>query len=223
MKLITGFSDKQFKTLVESVDNGEKRYYIEGIFMQADVKNKNQRIYPKSILEEAVGAYNENKVLKKCAWGELNHPDRPNVDLNHVSHRITELKWDGNDVWGKAMILDTPTGQIVQGLLKGDGLLGVSSRGVGSVTENSKRETVVESGYILNCVDIVADPSAPSAFVNGILEGFEFKLVGDGDFVKTALLNERLEDTKKIIKRTSKSDLVKVQTKLFEEFLRSIS
>jgi Prohead core protein serine protease len=174
MKLISEFSDNQLEVevLTES-STGKKSYAIEGIFAQAEAKNRNGRFYPKGIMEAAVDKYSKDQVATGRAVGELNHPDGPTINLDKVSHRITELKWQGNNVVGKATILSTPMGEVVKGLLDGGVRLGVSTRGMGSLEQ---RESVmyVKDDFILNTIDIVQDPSAHDAFVNGIMEGVEY-------------------------------------------------
>lgn len=172
MKLIAEYIDNQLEVITEAKD-GVKVHMIEGIFAQAEQPNRNRRVYPRPVMESAVEKYVKEQVSQNRAVGELNHPEGPSVNLDKVSHLITELKWQGNDVIGKATILDTPNGQIVKGLLDGGVRLGVSTRGMGSLGE-SNGVMVVKSDYILNTVDIVQDPSAPTAFVNGIFEGMDW-------------------------------------------------
>ena len=174
MKLITETLDNTIEVLTESdAKTGEKTHFIEGIFMQAERKNRNGRVYRRGILESAVDRFINEQVSKGRAVGELDHPEGPVVNLDRVSHKITELKWNGDDVYGKAQILNTPCGKIVQNLLEGGVQLGVSSRGMGSLTQ-SEDASYVGDDFFLNTVDIVQDPSAHSAFVNGILEGVEW-------------------------------------------------
>ena len=172
MKLITEHTE-EVSYIVEAKDDGSKNYTIEGVFAQAEQTNRNGRIYPKPILEQAVHKYVTEQVKTQRAVGELNHPAGPIINLDKVSHRITELKWKGNDVVGKALILDTPNGKIVKGLLDGGVKLGVSTRGMGTL-ESKNGVNMVKGDYIMSTVDIVQDPSAPSAFVNGIMEGVEW-------------------------------------------------
>ena len=173
MKLISEYVSNNLNVVSEANKNGEKNYVIEGVFMQANQKNRNGRVYEKRILESAVGKYVDEQVSQGRAVGELNHPEGPTVNLDKVSHKITELKFEGNDVYGKASILKTPMGQIVTGLLEGGVKLGVSSRGMGSLVQ--KNGTMyVKDDFMLSTVDIVQDPSAPEAFVNGIMEGVDW-------------------------------------------------
>ena len=173
MKLISEYVENDLQCIVEKKEDGSKKFVIEGVFAQADKKNRNGRVYPRPIMENAVGKYVEEQVSKKRAVGELNHPDGPTVNLDKVSHLITDLKFEGNDVVGKAQILDTPMGQIVKGLLEGGVQLGVSTRGMGSL-EQRNGAMYVKDDFILSTIDIVQDPSAPDAFVNGIMEGVDW-------------------------------------------------
>jgi hypothetical protein len=173
MKLIAEYTESNVECIVEKAKDGSKKFFIEGVFAQAEQKNRNGRIYPKSVMENAVGKYVDEQVSKNRAVGELNHPEGPTVNLDKVSHLITDLRFEGNDVVGKASILDTPMGQIVKGLLEGGVNLGVSTRGMGSL-EQRGGATYVKDDFQLSTVDIVQDPSAPGAFVNGIMEGVDW-------------------------------------------------
>ena len=172
MKLITEqIEDVQVITEGTGVD---KKLYIEGVFLQSELKNRNGRVYPFQVLEREVNRYNEEYVKTKRALGELGHPDGPTVNLDRVSHRITELRSEGNNFMGKAQILDTPMGKIAKSLL-GEGVqLGVSSRGMGSIDRREDTAYVMDDFMLATAADIVADPSAPDAFVNGIMEGKEW-------------------------------------------------
>ena len=172
MKLISEYNDSNLEVIEEKV-NGKKTLVIEGIFMQADSKNRNGRIYEKSILEAAVAKYVKEQVSTGRAVGELNHPEGPSINLDKVSHKITELRFDGSNVIGKASILNTPMGNIVTGLLEGGVKLGVSSRGMGSLVQKNGA-MYVKDDFMLSTIDIVQDPSAPEAFVNGIMEGVDW-------------------------------------------------
>ena len=173
MKLITEYVENNLEATITEAKNGEKSFVIEGIFMQADQKNRNGRIYEKGVLESAVGKYVKEQVSTGRAVGELNHPEGPTINLDKVSHKITELRFEGSDVIGKASILNTPMGNIVKGLLEGGVKLGVSSRGMGSLAQKNGI-MYVKDDFVLSTVDIVQDPSAPSAFVNGVMEGVEW-------------------------------------------------
>ena len=213
MKLITEYTENDsLKCLIEKKEDGEKKYVIEGIFMQAESKNRNGRVYPKAIMERAVAKYVTEQVSKKRAVGELNHPEGPTVNLDKVSHLITGLQWEGNDVVGKAQILDTPMGRIVKGLLEGGVQLGVSTRGMGSL-ENRNGVMYVKDDYILNTVDIVQDPSAPSAFVNGIMEGVDW--VWNNGVIESQVI-EKMETE---IKTAPKKHLYETQVREYKNFL----
>ena len=171
------------KLITETIENvqvitegtgADKKLYIEGVFLQSELKNRNGRVYPFQVLEREVNRYNEEYVKTKRALGELGHPDGPTVNLDRVSHRITELRAEGNNFMGKAQILDTPMGKIAKSLL-GEGVqLGVSSRGMGSIDKREDTSYVMDDFMLATAADIVADPSAPDAFVNGIMEGKEW-------------------------------------------------
>tara|TARA_R110000744_G_scaffold3994_3_gene14781 strand:- start:181 stop:828 length:648 start_codon:yes stop_codon:yes gene_type:complete len=184
MKLITEYTQNQLSYSIEEAKGGKKNVYLEGVFMQAENKNKNGRIYTREVLTQAVDKFVNEQVITGRAVGELNHPEGPSINLDKVSHRITELSWDGNNVMGKALILDTPMGQIVKGLVEGGVQLGVSSRGMGSLAMRDGVNYVGED-FLLNTIDIVQDPSAPNAFVNGIMEGVSYEKDGSGHYIKT--------------------------------------
>lgn len=212
MKLISEFVDEELDYLVESKDNGEKSYAIEGVFAQADKQNRNGRVYPKPIMEAAVEKYVNEQVKTGRAVGELNHPTGPTINLDKVSHRITDLKWEGNNVVGKAQILDTPMGQVVKGLLEGGVQLGVSTRGMGSLGKKNG-VTVVNDDFVLNTVDIVQDPSAPEAFVNGIMEGVDW--VWNNGIIEP----RAIEEIETEINKASRTNLYEVQIREFKNFL----
>jgi len=212
MKLIAEYNDQSLECIVEAKEDGGKNHFIEGIFMQSEQKNRNGRIYPKAIMEKAVGKYVTEQINTKRAVGELNHPDGPTVNLDKVSHLITKLEWNGNDVVGKAQILDTPMGNIVKGLLEGGVQLGVSTRGMGSL-EQRNGTMYVKDDFILNTVDIVQDPSAPTAFVNGIMEGVEW--VWNNGIIEAQVIDKMETE----IKTAPRSDLYEVQTREFKNFL----
>ncbi len=160
--------------ITEAKENGAKNYKIRGIFMQADVKNRNGRVYPMEILEKEVTKYNKNFIRENRAFGELGHPEGPTVNLERVSHMITELHPDGKNFIGEAKIMDTPMGKIVKNLMDEGAKLGVSSRGMGSLDSKNGANYVRDDFYLATAADIVADPSAPNAFVEGIMEGKEW-------------------------------------------------
>lgn len=173
MKLIAEYTEQGIEFVTEASADGRKQYAIEGVFGTAEEPNRNNRVYSKTVMEKAVNKYVKEQVKTGRAVGELNHPDGPTINLDKVSHRITDLHMEGNNVMGKAFILDTPNGQIVKGLLDGGVRLGVSTRGMGSL-EKRNGINYVKEDFMLSTVDIVQDPSASKAFVNGIMEGVEF-------------------------------------------------
>ena len=173
MKLISE-EVTQSEFLVEQNAKGQKDYKIKGIFLQSNIKNRNGRIYPKEILAKEVTRYNKEFINKKRAFGELGHPDGPTVNLERVSHMITKLYPDGNNFIGEAKIMNTPYGKIVKGLIDEGAQLGVSSRGMGSLINRGGKNYVKDDFYLATAADIVADPSAPDAFVEGIMEGKEW-------------------------------------------------
>ena len=212
MKLIAEYNEDHLEVLTEAKADGGKKYSIEGVFMQAETKNRNGRIYPKPIMENAVTKYVTEQVSKGRAVGELNHPEGPTVNLDKVSHKIESLDWKGNDVVGKATILETPMGMIVRGLLDGGINLGVSTRGMGSL-ERGNNAMIVKDDFLLNAVDIVQDPSAPSAFVNGVMEGVEW--VWNNGIIEAQTI-ERMETE---IKKAPRADLYETQVREFKNFL----
>ena len=212
MKLIAEFTDHNIEFLTEKSENGSKRHFIEGVFMQSEEKNRNGRIYPKAIMEKAVDRYVTEQVKTGRAVGELNHPEGPTINLDKVSHIIEKLDWSGNDVVGKARILETPMGNIVKGLLDGGVRLGVSTRGMGSLEERNG-VMFVKDDFHLSTVDIVQDPSAPTAFVNGIMEGVEW--VWNNGIIQSQVI-ERMETE---IKKAPRSNLYEVQVREFKNFL----
>lgn len=212
MKLITEHCDS-IEYLVEEKNN-KRCAMIEGIFMQAEAKNRNGRVYSKPILENAVDRYVTEQVKTGRAVGELNHPDSPSINLDKVSHRITELRWDGNNVIGKASILETPMGKIVKGLMEGGVRLGVSSRGMGSLEERNGA-TYVKEDFTLATIDIVQDPSAHEAFVNGIMEGVEW--VWDNGLLKA----QRIEEEKRKIVKARGKNVAEAQIRAFKNLLFS--
>jgi hypothetical protein len=215
MKLITEMNE-EVSYVVEAAENGKKKFAIEGVFMQSDTVNRNGRVYPRAILEGEVDRYSKKYVRENRALGELNHPSGPTVNLDKVSHLITDLRMEGKDVIGKAKLLETPCGQIAQNLLEAGVRLGVSSRGMGSLKENRGYKEV-QKDFMLSAVDIVADPSAPNAFVNGIMEGVEW--VWDNGILK----QEVIESYHNKIKKTPSRELQETAASLFEDFMRKLS
>ena len=175
MKFISEFNDYAVEpVIVESNEHGKKDYFIEGIFMQSEIKNRNGRIYPKEVIQKEVKRYNKEFVEQDRAFGELGHPEGPTINLDKVSHMITKLEEDGNNFVGRAKILSTPNGQIVKNLIDDGAKLGVSSRGLGSLESKGNAQYVKDDFQLATAGDIVADPSAPEAFVEGIMEGVEW-------------------------------------------------
>ena len=216
MKLIKELIEEENLQFITEDKDGEKRYYIEGVFMQADVKNKNGRVYGSNMLAEKVEEYSKNFIEKNRAYGELGHPSNPSINLERVSHRIISLRRDGSNFVGKAQVSSTPYGNIVKGLLEDGGKLGVSSRGLGSLMKENGILKVQSDFLIVTPADIVADPSAPDAFVEGIMEGREW--VWDNGIIR----EKTVEDYKEIVEKTSSKDLKFMKLKLFEDFLSKL-
>ena len=216
MKLITE-EIEQVEVIVEN-RNGKKNLYIEGVFLQSEMKNRNGRMYPKSTLAREVGRYNENFVEKGRALGELGHPDGPTVNLDRVSHKIVSLKESGNNFIGKAKILSTPMGKIASNLL-GEGVkLGVSSRGVGSLQKTREGINVVGEDFTLaTAADIVADPSAPDAFVDGIMEGKDW--VWDGGILRERLATKTYKQINTLV---DQNKLDEKKLSVFQDFLANL-
>ena len=214
MRLIAEeITDVQF---LEEEKEGKKNYFIEGIFLQAELKNRNNRMYPLATLQKEVAKYNENYIQSGRALGELGHPDGPSINLDRVSHKIISLKEDGNNFIGKAKLLETPMGKIAKDLL-GEGVkLGVSSRGMGSIRKEENCNVVMDDFMLATAADIVADPSAPDAFVNGIMEGKEW--VWDNGVLKEA----NVAQIKKEIDQATLLNLQERKVSAFEAFLKSL-
>jgi hypothetical protein len=200
--------------ITEATSNG-KNYKIKGTFLQADVKNRNGRVYPLNILEKEVGRYNKEFIQKKRAFGELGHPDGPTVNLERVSHMITDLYPDGKNFVGEAKVMDTPYGKIVKNLIDEGAMLGVSSRGMGSLEPKNGAQVVKNDFYLATAADIVADPSAPNAFVEGIMEGKDW--VWDNGIVKEVDIAEY----KSMLDQKHK-DRADQQAKIFANFLSKL-
>jgi hypothetical protein len=214
MKLITELTE-DIKYVKENVGNGDKHYFIEGVFMQSNVKNKNGRIYPQGTLLKECKRYINEYVDKGRALGELNHPTGPTVNLDRVSHIVKELREDGHNVYGKAKVLDTPMGKIVKNLIDEGAQLGVSTRGMGSLKAKNGYQEVQED-FMLAAIDIVADPSAPNAFVNGIMEGREW-------IFQNGMWSERQhEEARRLIKKSSSRNLNSNIVKIFEQYFKNI-
>jgi hypothetical protein len=216
MKLITEINE-EVKILTEESESGSKNFYIEGIFMQAERKNRNGRMYPVEVLAKEANRYITEYVMKNRAYGELGHPDGPSINLERVSHMIKELRQEGNDFYGKAKIMDTPYGNIVKNLISEGACVGVSTRGMGSLEERSDGTRVVKDDfYLATAADIVADPSAPDAFVRGIMEGKEW--VWDNGIIKEVQISQY----KETIKKSSKKNLEENMLKTFNHFLSKL-
>jgi hypothetical protein len=216
MKLIRE-TVENVKYLVEASENGKKNLYIEGTFLVGDQVNRNNRMYKMDTLRNEVNRYNEEYINTNRALGELGHPDTPTLNLERVSHKIVSLKEDGNTFYGKALILETPYGQIAKNLIENGVSLGVSSRALGSVIQTKEGYNLVQDDLRLaTAADIVADPSAPGAFVNGIMENKEWMMI-DGKFVEADF-----NHAKKQIQRASSRQIEEVAIKLFENYLRKL-
>ena len=216
MKLITERIE-QVQYITEASENGKKNLYITGPFLVYDKPNKNNRLYTKDTLSKEVGRYNEEFVRTNRALGELGHPDTPSINLERVSHKIVSLEDNGEAFIGKAMILETPYGQIVKNFIDSGVNLGVSSRGMGSLTQTKEGYNLVQDDFRLaTAADIVADPSAPGAFVNGIMENKEWLFV-DGRFVEADI-----DSAKRQIRQASRKDIEQVALTLFENFIRKL-
>ncbi len=217
MKLISENVDS-IEYLVEESKEGAKNYRIKGVFMQAEMKNRNGRMYPKSVLEKEVGRYNKEYVNQNRAFGELGHPDGPTVNLERVSHMITGLYPDGNNFIGEAKVMDTPYGKIVKNLIDEGAKLGVSSRGMGSLEPRRDMQVVKDDFYLATAADIVADPSAPNAFVEGIMEGKEW--VWDNGIIKEMDIEAYKRQLQ--VKYAKASARTENRVKVFEDFMSKI-
>ena len=215
MKLITEHLD-QIEYLKEDNEKGGKNYFIEGVFMQGNLKNRNGRIYPIETLEKEVKRYNKEYVQQNRAYGELGHPAGPTINLERVSHMIKDLHRDGNNIIGKAKIMETPMGTIVKNLMDEGAKLGVSSRGMGTLKQNGTANEVQGDFTLATAADIVADPSAPEAFVQGVMEGVEWLNVDD------RWVPKYIEQTQKEIKEAKLSDLREKKIRAFEKFLKQL-
>ena len=215
MKLITE-TIEDIEVLTEANTKGGKDYKIRGVFMQADIKNRNGRVYPVATLSKEVARYTTEYINKRRAFGELGHPDGPTVNLERVSHMITSLKPEGKNFIGEAKVMDTPYGKIVKNLIDEGAQLGVSSRGMGSIQSSSQGNVVGKDFYLATAADIVADPSAPDAFVEGIMEGKEW--VWDNGILKS----KTVEEYKSEIERARRTELAEVKSKVFKDFVSKL-
>ena len=217
MKLISEFNDYAVApVIVEENEKGEKEYFIEGVFMQSDIKNRNGRIYPEQVMKKEVDRYVKEFVEKDRAFGELGHPDGPTINLDKVSHMITKLEEDGNNFMGRAKILSTPNGEIVKNLINDGAKLGVSSRGLGSLEQKNGAQYVKGDFQLATAADIVADPSAPEAFVEGIMEGVEW--VYENNILKAVEVEKMRDDL-----RTAKlNKLEEVKLNVWKKFVENL-
>jgi hypothetical protein len=217
MKLISEFNDYAIEpVIVEENERGQKEYFIEGIFMQSQIKNRNGRIYPKEVMDKEVNRYVKEFVEKDRAFGELGHPEGPTINLDKVSHMITKLEADGNNYVGRAKILSTPNGQIVRNLIDDGAKLGVSSRGLGSLEQKDGAQVVKSDFQLATAGDIVADPSAPEAFVEGIMEGVEWI------YENGILRAQEVEQMKKEIQVAKLNKLEETKLKVWSKFVENL-
>jgi len=217
MKLITEMLESEVEFVTEAKEDGGKNYFIEGIFMQGNMKNRNGRMYPIETLMKEVNRYNKEYVEQNRAYGELGHPQGPTINLERVSHMIKELKQDGNNIYGKAKIMtETPMGKIVKNLMDEGAKLGVSSRGMGTLKEKNGVNTVQSDFQLATAADIVADPSAPNAFVEGVMEGVEWLQI-DNRWVP-----QYVEETQQTIRKASRAELQEAKAKAFIQFLKRL-
>lgn len=217
MKLISEYNDYAISpVIIEQNEKGEKEYYIEGVFMQSEIKNRNGRVYPKNIMEKEVGRYRKEFIEKDRAFGELGHPEGPTINLDRVSHLITSLEEEGDNYIGRAKILSTPNGQIVRSLISDGAKLGVSSRGLGSLESKGDAQYVKGDFQLATAADIVADPSAPEAFVEGIYEGVEW--VMENGLLKAV----ELEAMQREIRTVQASKIEETKLNLWKRFVESL-
>ena len=215
MRLIKEHTE-QVNLIVEEKLGKGKEYFIEGVFLQSNLKNRNGRMYPKDVMAKEVNRYTEEYIKKNRAFGELGHPDSPTINLDRVCMMIKDLREDGDNWIGKAKIMDTPYGKIVKNLIDEGAQLGVSSRGMGSLTQKNGVNVVGSDFMLATAADIVADPSAPNAFVEGVMEGKEWIIV-DGKFVE-----RDLQEAQALLRKTSSKNLEEAKLKLFQSFLQKI-
>ena len=215
MKLIREEIETAKVTITEG-KNGKKSHFIEGVFLQGEIKNRNGRMYPISTLQREAKNYNTKYIEKGRALGELGHPDGPTINLDRVSHLITSLKQEGNNYVGKARLLDTPMGNIAKNLIDEGVKLGVSSRGLGTIRERDGVKVVMDDFMLATAADIVADPSAPDAFVNGIMEGKEW-IYNNG-----SVQEQTVEQIKKRIDNAALNQMEEVKLSAFSQYLQSL-
>jgi hypothetical protein len=220
MKLISELVTEQVKLLVEedSDDKEKKNYFIEGVFLQGNLKNRNGRVYPMEVLDKEVERYNKEYIEKNRAYGELGHPQGPTINLERVSHMVKGLEKQGDNYIGKAKIMDTPYGNIVKNLMNEGAMLGVSSRGMGSLKDNKGVMEVQDDFYLATAADIVADPSAPDAFVRGVMEGVEWVMDPDAGLKMIKVADE----TQKQVKKMSVKQIEEQKLAIFDNYLKSL-
>lgn len=208
---------EDFEVITESTSNGSKNYYIQGPFMQWGVPNRNGRMYPQDVMESAVGKYIEELVSKNRAVGTLGHEDSPKISENKISHIVTELKFDGNDVWGKAKVLETASGKELKALIEGGVSFGCSSRALGSLKEGEDGIKVVQNDFTISCIDAVLQPSGISCWVNGIMENVDWVFVDGQGWVQ-----QYREEAKKTISKTKSKDIEKVALRIWENYINRL-
>ena len=217
MKLISEFNNYSISpVIVEAIENGKKDYFIEGVFMQSEIKNRNGRVYPKEVMQKEVNRYRKEFVEQDRAFGELGHPEGPTINLDKVSHLITKLEEDGNNYVGRAKILSTPNGMIVRNLIDDGAKLGVSSRGLGSLEQKGGSQIVKDDFQLATAGDIVADPSAPEAFVNGIMEGVEWI------YQNGRLTAQDIDEMQTEIRSAKSNKLEEVKLNQWKRFIRNL-
>ena len=216
MKLISEHFSDDVEYITEQTDDGKKNYKLKGVFLQAEIKNRNGRVYPFEVLEKEVDRYNKEFINENRAYGELGHPEGPTVNLDKVSHMVTSLKPDGKNFIGEAKVMSTPMGGIVKNIMDDGGKLAVSSRGMGSLTKKNGANYVNDDFYLATAADIVADPSAPNAFVDGIMEGKEWVW-------NNGLLQEQeVAEIKNEMERNIRSKQANYQALAFAKFLKNL-
>ena len=216
MKLISEHFSDDVQYVTEQAEDGKKNYKLKGVFMQAEIKNRNGRVYPMEVLEKEVDRYNKEFIEQNRAYGELGHPDGPTVNLDKVSHMVTSLKPDGKNFIGEAKVMSTPMGEIVKNIMDDGGKLAVSSRGMGSLEQKNGANYVKDDFYLATAADIVADPSAPNAFVDGIMEGKEWVW-------NNGLLQEQeVAEIKNEMERNIRSRKANYQALAFAKFLKKL-
>ena len=216
MKLISEHFSDDVQYITEQDDNGKKKFTLKGIFMQAEIKNRNGRVYPMEVLEKEVDRYNKEFIEQNRAYGELGHPDGPTVNLDKVSHMVTSLEPDGKNFIGEAKVMSTPMGEIVKNIMDDGGKLAVSSRGMGSLTKKNGANYVNDDFYLATAADIVADPSAPNAFVQGIMEGREW-VWNNG-----MILEQDVAEIKDEMEQNVRSRQANYQALAFAKFLKKL-